>query len=260
VAIKYREIVLEALPEELEAALQLGYDWISKGSLEQAREVFAGVTRQALEGEEAEQVCRGLNTIGDVLMELEDDRGALIAYRAGLEIRNALAQRDPDETVWQRDLSVSHDKIGDALVRQAKTRKARAAYRAGLEITETLARQDHENVQWQEGIAAFCLKLGSLDCLMTVKTRRQYVSRARDILFSLKTQGRFSDDEELINQPDAALKHSSLFNWKTARTAQKVIGTGLLAAHIFHHSFIVEPGRVAIYFVIFCSVSIISLN
>ena len=255
-AIKYREIVLEALPEELEAALQLGYDWISKGSLEQAREVFAGVTRQALEGEEAEQVCRGLNTIGDVLMELEDDQGALIAYSAGLEIREDLNQRDPDKTVWQRDLSVSHDKIGDALVRQAKTRKARAAYRAGLEITETLARQDHENVQWQEGRAAFCLKLGSLDCLMTVKTRRQYVSRARDILFSLKTQGRFADDEELINQLDAALKHSSLFNWNTARTALKVIGTGLLAAHIFHHPFIVEPGRVAIYFAIFCSINV----
>jgi predicted negative regulator of RcsB-dependent stress response len=305
VAIKYREIVLEALPEELEAALQLGYDWISKGSQEKAREVFAGMTRQALEGEEAEQVCLGLNKIGDVLMKLEDDRDALIAYGAGLEvrkglsqrypdnadwqgdlswtqgrigdlllglgdgpgalaayrealeIRNALTQRDPDNTEWQRDLSISHDKIGDALVGQAKPRKAQAAYRAGLEIVETLARQDPENVQLQEGIAAFFLKLGSLDCLMTVKTRRQYVSRGRDILINLKTQGRYAVNDDFMGSLDDALKHNSTFNWNMARTALKVIGTGLLAAHIFHHPFIIEPGRVAIYFVIFCSVSIL---
>jgi tetratricopeptide (TPR) repeat protein len=304
VAIKYREIVLEALPEELEAALQLGYEWISKGSLEQAREVFAGVTRQAPEGEEAAQVCRGLNTIGDVLMELEDYRGALIAYGAGLEIRkglsqrdpyntgwqrdlsishdmigdalmeqedypgalaayqkgleiaDSLAQRDPDNAEWQRDLSISQDKIGDALKGQAKIRKALAAYRAGLEIAETLARQAPENVQLQKGIAAFCLKLGSLDCLMTVKTRRQYLTRGRDILFSLKAQGRFADDEELINQLDGSLKHISFFNWNTARTALKLIGTGLLAAHIFHYPFFIEPGWVAIYLAIFFSINI----
>jgi hypothetical protein len=172
VASKYREIALEALPEELKAALQLGYDWISKGSLEKARKVFAGVTRQAIEGEEAEQVCRGLNTISDVLMELEDDREALIAYGASLEIRKALNERDPDNTQWQHDLSISHEKIGDGLAGQARTRKVRAAYRAGLEIAETLARQDSENAQWQMSIVAISSKPGSLDCLMTVKARR----------------------------------------------------------------------------------------
>jgi hypothetical protein len=106
-----------------------------------------------------------------------------------LETRSALSQRDPENTEWQHDLSISHDKIGDALVGQAKPRKAQAAYHAGLEIVETLAQQDSENVQWQIDIAAFCIKLGSLDCLMTVKTRRQYVSRGRDILINLKTQG-----------------------------------------------------------------------
>jgi predicted negative regulator of RcsB-dependent stress response len=195
--------------------------------------------------------------IGDALLGQEDYPGALAAYQKGLEIAESLAQRDPDNTEWQRDLSVSHGEIGDALVGQAKTRKARAAYHAGLEIAETLARQDPENVQLQEGIAAFCVKLGSLDCLMTVKTRRQYLTRGRDILFSLKAQGRFADENELINQLDGAIEHISYFNWNMARTALKLIGTGLLAVHIFHHPFIVEPGRVGIYFVIFCSVSIL---
>ena len=55
--------------------------------------------------------------------------GALAAYRKGLAIREALAARDPANTEWQRDLSVSHDKIGDVLVAQGDGPGALAAYR-----------------------------------------------------------------------------------------------------------------------------------
>ncbi len=161
-AIKYREIVLEALPEELEAALQLGYDWISKGSLEKAREVFEGVTRQALTCEEAEQVCRGLKKIGDVLMELLDYRGALIAGGAGLETRKALSQRDPDNTKWQRELSISHDKIGDALMEQEDYPGALAAYHKGLEIAESLAQRDRDTLKYQYDLGLSYDKVGNV--------------------------------------------------------------------------------------------------
>ncbi len=102
-------IVLENLSEDLGATLQLGYAWISKGSLDTARAVFDGLTRLPLESGEAQQVGLGLIRMGDVLMELVDYPGALIAYRAGLEIRRNLSQRDPSNTEWQRELSLAHD-------------------------------------------------------------------------------------------------------------------------------------------------------
>ena len=56
--------------------------------------------------------------IGDVLLAQGDRAGALAAYRKGLAIAEKLAARDPANTDWQRDLSVSHNKIGDVLVAQ----------------------------------------------------------------------------------------------------------------------------------------------
>lgn len=303
--MKYPEIVLETLSEDLEATLQLGYAWISRGSLETAREVFDGLTRLPLESGVAQQVGRGLNRIGDVLMELVDCPGALIAYRTGLEIRKTLAQRDPDNmewqhdllashdqvgdvllaqgdcpgaraayragleiaeslvqrdpenTVWQRDLSISHNKIGDALVGQGDSRKARVAYLAGLEITEALAGREPQNSQWPMDQAEFLAKLGSLDCLMARNVRRDYLRKSRDILVSLKSQGRSGVNEELIDWLDDALKRMSWRSWDTTRTGLKVVGTGLLAFHIIRNSFIVEPGLVAIYLAIVFSVGFV---
>ena len=147
------ELVLETLPVDLEATLQLGYALISRGSLETARDVFDGLTRQPLESEHAQQVSRGLNRIGDVLLELENVPGALMAYRAGLEIRQVLAQRDLGNMQWQRDLSLSQDKIGNVLEAEGDSREALAAYRAGLEIRKALVEQEPDSTQWQRDLS-----------------------------------------------------------------------------------------------------------
>ncbi len=194
------------------------------------------------------------NKIGDALLSQEDSSGALAAYRTGLEIRNALTQHDPENAKWQRDLSISHDKIGNALVGQGDSRKARAAYLAGLDILESLARREPQNSQWLMDQAEFLAKLGSLDCLMARNVRRDYLRKSRDILVSLKSQGRSGVNEELIDWLDDALKRMSWRSWDTTRTGLKVVGTGLLAFHIIRNSFTVEPGLVAMYLAIVFSV------
>ena len=40
---------------------------------------------------------------------------ALESYRASMDIAERLAEADPGNAGWQRDLSVSHDNIGDVL-------------------------------------------------------------------------------------------------------------------------------------------------
>ena len=55
------------------------------------------------------------------------------AYRRGArDLPRTLAARDPANTQWQRDLSVSHDRIGDVLVAQGDGPGALAAFRTGL--------------------------------------------------------------------------------------------------------------------------------
>ena len=59
-------------------------------------------------------------------------RGRWRRIARGWRSREALAARDPANTEWQRDLSVSHDRIGDVLVAQGDGPGALAAYRKGL--------------------------------------------------------------------------------------------------------------------------------
>ena len=88
--------------------------------------------------------------------------GALTAYRAGLAIAEILARRDPGNTEWQRDLSVSHNKIGDVLVAAGEREGALNSYRAGLAIAETLARRDPGNTEWQRDLSVSHNNIGDV--------------------------------------------------------------------------------------------------
>ena len=70
--------------------------------------------------------------------------------------------RDPANTGWQRDLSVSHDKIGDVLVAQGDGAGALAAFRRGLEIAEDLAARDPANTEWQRDLSVSHNKIGEV--------------------------------------------------------------------------------------------------
>jgi tetratricopeptide (TPR) repeat protein len=111
-AVRYFKKALEAVPGDLDAALQLGYAWIALGSLKEAGETFGGVITRARELQEPTFEARGRTGQGDVLVAQGDGPGALAAYQEGLAIAEALARRDPANTQWQVDVAVSCWKMG----------------------------------------------------------------------------------------------------------------------------------------------------
>ena len=160
-AVRYFQMALEANPEDLEAALQLGYAWISAGELDQAGPVFAVMIKQAKAAHDPRLEGWGLNGRGDVLVAQGDGPGALAAYQAGLAIAEGLAKRDPANTGWQVDLAVSCAKLGslDSLV-SAQQRKEYLS--RGLKLLSALkqAGRLHANQDWS---AWFDNALGSLN-------------------------------------------------------------------------------------------------
>ena len=136
------------------------------------------------------------NKIGDVLVSQGDGPGALAAYQADLAIAEGLAKRDPTNTECQRDLFVSKAKIGDVLVAQGDGPGALAAYQAGLAIAEGLAKRDPANTQWQVDIAVSCAKLGSLESLLSIQERREYLSRGLALLTELKQASRLYTSQD----------------------------------------------------------------
>ncbi|MGB7991892.1 MAG: tetratricopeptide repeat protein, partial [Candidatus Methylophosphatis roskildensis] len=123
------------------------------------------------------------NKIGDVLVAQGDGPGALAAYRKGLAIRETLAARDPANTEWQRDLSVSHERIGDVRVAQGDGPGALTAYRKGLAIREALAARDPANTEWQRDLIVSNVKVSE------VTRDRSYAAVALRIALDMQQRG-----------------------------------------------------------------------
>ncbi|WP_419798383.1 MAG: tetratricopeptide repeat protein [Terasakiella sp.] len=73
----------------------------------------------------------------------------------------ARANRDPENTEWQRDLSVSYNKIADVLRDKGKADDALSHYQKSLEIRQNLAKHDPENAEWQRDLLVSYAKLAS---------------------------------------------------------------------------------------------------
>jgi len=123
-----------------------------------------------------------------VLLSQGDRHGALAAYRADLAIAETLARRDPANTDWQRDLSISHNKIGDVVRSQGDRDGALAAYRAALAIAETLARRDPANTEGQRDLIVSYVKVAEAE----PTAARAQLSRALDIARTLQSEGRLA--------------------------------------------------------------------
>ncbi len=96
------------------------------------------------------------------MLVAQGDRDGAQRPTARHAIREALRPRDPANTEWQRDLSVSQDRIGDVLVAQGDRDGALKAYREGLAIREALTRRDPANTEWQGDLQSFrCMKIAT---------------------------------------------------------------------------------------------------
>jgi hypothetical protein len=79
--------------------------------------------------------------IGGVLSAQGDLAGAQRAYRQSLEIRQRLAESNPSNPGWQRDLAVGHGRIGDVLGAQVNLTGAPACYDGERDVLEGVQRR-----------------------------------------------------------------------------------------------------------------------
>ncbi|WP_417841599.1 tetratricopeptide repeat protein [Terasakiella sp.] len=74
----------------------------------------------------------------------------------------ARANRDPENTEWQRDLSISYNKIADVLRDKGKADDALSHYQKSLEIFLKLAKHDPENTEWQRDLSVSYNKIADV--------------------------------------------------------------------------------------------------
>ena len=131
--------------------------------LDRARKLQSQLTQS---GETAPELRRSeaaaLIALADTLYSLGDSKAALEAANKSHEILEELTAIDPDNTEWQRWLSISHNKIGGLLLLTGEQDKALAEYRKGLAIREKFAAALPGEKEWQRDIAVSDNKIGDV--------------------------------------------------------------------------------------------------
>jgi len=149
-ALKAYSRAADLAPDDPQAQMLLGVVSLRAGRLEAAEAAFRRYMELAGNGTARH---RAGTMLGDVLASKGEREAALAAYEAAQRDGAALAQREPENPAWQRDLSITHDRIGDMLLEERHFDLALESYRRSLGIAEALAKRDPANVVWQRDLS-----------------------------------------------------------------------------------------------------------
>ncbi len=100
--------------------------------------------------------------LGDILITSGNLADAVKAYERFQALVMDEVRRDPGNSEWQRDLSVSYERIGDVQVAQGDLAGALKSYTDGLNIARQLAGRDPLNAQWATDVVVSLYNLASL--------------------------------------------------------------------------------------------------
>jgi tetratricopeptide (TPR) repeat protein len=112
--------------------------------------------------EDSPALARLLGTTGVYLEERAALAEVLALWNRAREIFARLVAADPGNDLWQRDLSVAHNKIGDVLRAQGSLALTLDSYRAALAISERLASADPDDAGWQRDLSVAHEKIGDV--------------------------------------------------------------------------------------------------
>jgi hypothetical protein len=102
-------------------------------------------------------------TLGSATGKTQRDfAGALKSYKDSLAIAERLANSDPSNAGWQRDLAVSFEKLAFVHKQSGDNTKARDALRQGQAIMARLTKLSPDNATWKHGLAEFPQEIAEL--------------------------------------------------------------------------------------------------
>ncbi len=194
-------------PDAIWRWIDLGDLWGTTGNLAEASRAFGSALEAARRQGLAREEYAALSWLGDVSVAQGRLAEALQCYQAQLAIVERLAQADPDNMQWQRDLSVSYEKIGDVLVQQGKLAEALQSFRDSLAIAERLAQADPDNMQWQRDLSVSHEKIG--DVLADQGKPDEALQPYRDSL-AIRERLTQTDPANTLWQRDLSVSHNKI--------------------------------------------------
>jgi eukaryotic-like serine/threonine-protein kinase len=128
-----------------------------------ATRYFAAVPESAHTPEELYRRSQALRQIGEVRTAQGNLEAAQDAFAQSLGLARDLAERDPDNGVWQVGLAASHFWLGSVAYYRSDFAAARASFERYLEISRRLVEREPANAEYQQELAYAYSNLGSVD-------------------------------------------------------------------------------------------------
>ncbi len=129
-ALDAYEKALECDPDDLESLYWAGYLLVERGGLDKAQTRLNRVLSRTADSDSFYRFWSQIG-LGDIRVAQGNLPEALKSFRDGLAIAERLAQSDPGNAGWQRDLSVSFAKLAVAFRKGGEKAKALEALRQG---------------------------------------------------------------------------------------------------------------------------------
>ena len=209
---KSREAYAEAArldPDDIDGMQWHAYMEQEAGNLGEAETANRQVIGRGRPGKDDVSLYWAHLGLGDALVSRGNLDTAVAEYNLARSIAEHLAQADPGNAGWQRDLSVSHTKLGDVLVAQGNLTEALTAYRASLAIAERLAQADPGNADWQRDLSVSHDRLGDVLVAQGNLTEALTAYRARHAIAERLAQ---ADPGNAGWQRDLSVSFSNLAN------------------------------------------------
>lgn len=143
------------------ARAELKYQ-IAVDDLERAAALFDELSPTDMTTDDQQQQILALEVLGDIWVIVGKLENAENAFKKHLNSAKYLARADPTNLVWQRNLSISHQRIGDLRRAQGDLTGALGAYTAGLDISERLVASDPANAGWQRDLSVNHDRIGDI--------------------------------------------------------------------------------------------------
>ncbi|MCK6411661.1 MAG: hypothetical protein L6Q55_04460 [Azonexus sp.] len=131
------------------------------GNGQEAEDLAALCLRLAYERGSLREQMISQGTLGDMRLRRGRIEQAREAYTVALSVAQELVSKEPDNSEWQRDLSVSYDKVADIL-RRSDPAAALVNYQASLKIRQDLAQREPDNTEWQRDLSVSYNKVADI--------------------------------------------------------------------------------------------------
>lgn len=193
-------------PSDIAGMLRNGQFQEQAGQLDAAQAAYTHVIASAAPGDD-EDILWAKIGIGDIAHRRGNLPDALATYQDAASIADRLAQSDPGNDQWQRDVAFSDERLGNVQVAQGNLSAALASYQASLAIAERFAKSDPDNVKRQHDVAFLEQKLGNVQ---DTQGDRQSALNSFQASFTIIDRLAKSDPSNTAWQSDLAIANKDL--------------------------------------------------